>query len=89
VRVPIWDGKEKTFHMWWMQYTNFAEARGFEDALYEERIKQHLPPTSNEEFMTDQQERARKQNADAMFYFIMAFQTDEAAKHMYRSMPLG
>jgi hypothetical protein len=45
-----------------MRYTTFAEARGLKDALYEDRIKINLPPTSNEEIMTVEEEKARKQN---------------------------
>ena len=76
VKLPTFDGKRESFHMWWTRFCSYAMMYKFSPCL--KPIEEVDLPADEEELATDTDEEkaARKRNALAMYNFMLAFSTE-------------
>ena len=76
VKLPTFDGKRESFHMWWTRFCSYAMMQKFSTCL--KPIEEVDLPLDEEELSTDTDEEkaARKRNALAMYNFTLAFTTE-------------
>jgi hypothetical protein len=88
--VPKWDGKAKTFQLWWVRFTAFATVHKFSKALGAAR-ESGMPASEDAVIAgtTDEgklQLKAKNHNANAIVQFTMAFITETAMSFIYEGM---
>jgi hypothetical protein len=90
VRLPTFDGKSKTFMIWWIRFRAFATVYKFIEAVKPED-EAHMPATEGE--VLDEtvpadllQIAARKRNAVAMANFAMSFTDETTIGMIYKAI---
>ena len=90
VRVPIFDGKDESFHWWWIKFQAYLRVKGFNSVLkdagitisesdvkvLEERPKHGSGETDARTQEEEKQLRLGKTNMLAMAHLTMAFGTE-------------
>jgi hypothetical protein len=88
--VPKWDGKAKTFQLWWVRFMAFATVHRFSKALG--AVRESAMPTSEDAVIAEETEegklqlKAKNRNANAIAQFTMAFITETAMSFIYEGM---
>jgi hypothetical protein len=81
--LPKWDGKAKTFQLWWVRFMAFATVQKFSKALGAD--KESAMPASEDAVIAEDTEpgknqiKAKNRNANAVAQFTMAFITKTAS----------
>ena len=87
--LPMFDGKEEHFQVWWTKFRAFGTAKGFVAALLGEETE--LPTTEDQvldETVPDQLKKikARARNALAMAYMLSALKSEADVSMAYETM---
>jgi hypothetical protein len=88
--VPKWDGKAKTFQLWWAHFTAFAMVDKFSKALGT-TMESGMPASEDVVIAEDTepgkiQIKVKNRNANAVAQFTMAFITETAMSFIYDGM---
>lgn len=82
-KVPVFEGTQKTFTMWWVCFNAFAVMKGFSRALKEDPS---LPVNDAAVPADEEAKLAKKANEVAIGSLTMAFKTDALLNIVFRSM---
>ena len=82
-KIPVFDGTQKGFMMWWVRFHAFAVMKGFSRALKEDPS---LPASESTVPETEESKLAKKANETAMASLTMAFKTDAMLNVVFRVM---
>ena len=82
-KVPVFEGTQKTFMMWWVRFHAFAVMKGFSRALQEDPS---LPASEDAVPADEEAKKAKKANEVAMACLTMAFKTDAMLNIVFRTM---
>eukprot|EP00957_Ditylum_brightwellii_P052791 4002643-Ditylum_brightwellii.AAC.1 len=90
LKLPTFDGEQKTFQIWWMRFRAYGTVYGFAQSI-KMTVDPNLPDTENTDIdeSTDtgaRQAKALKLNAIAMCNLTMAFTTESLMGLIYASM---
>jgi hypothetical protein len=90
VRLPTFDGKAKSFMLWWIRFRAFATVYKFITALkptYEANMPATEEEVLDEAVPSDKLKiEARKRNAVAMANFAMSFIDETTIGLLYKAM---
>ena len=90
VKLPIFDGTEKKFQMWWIRFKAYATVHKFRQAL--DVGGETYMPLSEDEAIDETTEdgkkevKAKARNAVAMANLTMAFTSEGTMKLVYKAM---
>ena len=90
LKLPVFDGEDDKFQMWWLRFICYARVFGFEEALVEGG-ESDMPLTEKESLDSDTETgklkiAARKRNSMAMAILTMALSTPGTVALIYDSM---
>lgn len=88
MKLPLWNGKESTFQVWWTRLVAYALVYGFHKALV--GTEKNLLPDKEDDVVPDsdagkKSDAARKRNAIAVANLTMAFTTDSTMSMVYKA----
>ena len=82
-KIPVFDGTQKGFMMWWVRFHAFAVMRGFARALKDDPSM----PENDTVIPADEEAKlAKKANEVAMASLTMAFKTDAMLNVIFKTM---
>ena len=83
MKVPVFEGTNKSYTMWWVRFSAYAVMKNFSRALVEDPA---LPSKESEEAATEDAKLAKRANQVAMASLTMAFKTEAMLNLIFRSM---